>query len=483
MACFRRNMRSRKTKVAIVGTGTAGLNARRKVAIHTDDYLVMDGGELGTSCAREGCMPSKDLLHEAHRAFQGRKFFEDNKLDFSKDILIATPGILRNIRRRRNRFVDTVLESMQEWTCKHFIAKNAEFIDPQTLDLGDEQIEAEHIILATGSRPVIPNEWTPYHSFLMTSDSVFELKQLPQRIAVIGLGAVGLELAQALARLGVEVHAFQVDEGIGGLEDSQAQHLAEQIFSREFAIHNHRARPLRSSGHSLRLSTAHDEIEVDKVLIAVGRKPHVVGLGLARLGKPLDENGLPALGEGGLHVKGSNVYIIGDANDERPVLHEARFDAECAVDMIFRKEDRMCPRPPRLSILFTDPQICLVGTPVELLTKRSQNYVPLSVSLEKSGRSLIENDGDGIIQMYFDKQSGCILGAELLCRGAEHLGHLLALSIQRSITAEQLLDMPFYHPTVEEALRNILSRFVRQYPQQQKDHVSSLDMPQSLVTP
>ncbi len=469
-------MKKRKTEVAIVGAGTAGLNARRKVATRTDDYLVIDGGELGTTCAREGCMPSKDLLAEANAAYYFKKFQSEYDFAASDSPHRALPAILKKIRRRRDEFVDSVLESMSGWARTHFIAKDAEFLDANTLSLGDEIIEAEHIIVATGSRPHIPQEWKDFSKWVLTSDSLFELTALPRRIAVVGLGTVGLELAQALARLGVEVHGFSAERGIGHIESPQLQRLAEETFAKEFHLHLERATPRTLQGNVLELLSGSESLEFEKVLLAVGRQPNVGSLNLARLGLPLDSNGMPPLGENGLHVKGTSIYIIGDANSERPVLHEARFEAEAAVDMIFRSQDKITLRPPKLEILFTDPQICRVGLSLSEITNRNLSYETLSVSLEKSGRALIENDGVGMIEVYIERESGKILGAELLCRAAEHLGHLLALSIQKELTAYDLLEMPFYHPTLEESLRNIVSRFAGQYPKKQTDSVSSLEI-------
>ena len=194
----------REVEVAIIGAGSAGLAARREVAKVTDNYVVIEAGALGTTCARVGCMPSKVLIQAAND-FERRKQMAEEGILGSEQLRIDTKQVMAHVRKLRDRFVRAVKNDMNDWVQTHLIQKRATFVDRNTLDLGDEKIRAKKIIIATGSRPILPKAWEPYKSHLINTDQFFEQEDLPGSVAIIGLGVIGLELGQALHRLGVRV--------------------------------------------------------------------------------------------------------------------------------------------------------------------------------------------------------------------------------------------------------------------------------------
>ena len=140
---------TKKYDVAIIGAGTAGLTAQAEIAKHTDNYVVIDGGTLGTTCARVGCMPSKSLIAIA-KAYHSQQGIEDLNLENTKAASPDYAKIMRRVRHLRDKFVGGVERDMQSWKDR-LIRKHARFIDPNTLDLGDETVHADKIIIATGS--------------------------------------------------------------------------------------------------------------------------------------------------------------------------------------------------------------------------------------------------------------------------------------------------------------------------------------------
>jgi pyruvate/2-oxoglutarate dehydrogenase complex dihydrolipoamide dehydrogenase (E3) component len=271
----------------------AGLSARAEVAKLTDNYVVIDGGALGTTCARVGCMPSKALIQVANDFHRRRKFAEQGILGAS-DLSVDRAKALAHVRRLRDAFVRGVRDSMKSWQYKQFISKHARFEDRQTLDLGDEKVQADRIIIATGSRPVRPKAWQPFDNYLLDTDSLFEQPTFPDRMAVLGLGPVGAEMGFALARLGVEVVAISLDKAIGGLSDPELQHYAAALTSQEMDTMFAAAEPIGPVEHGFAVAAGEREWEVDKVLLALGRAPNLVGLGLDQLGIDLDDQGRPS---------------------------------------------------------------------------------------------------------------------------------------------------------------------------------------------
>src|SRR5574340_1311327 len=194
----------RKVDVAIIGAGSAGLTATSTVRRYTDSFVLIDGGELGTTCARVGCMPSKVAIQVAEDLHR-RTVFEREGIAGGDALSVDVPVALEHVRDLRDVFVDQVLATSIDQMGDEFIEANARFLEPTLLEVGDARIRAKKIIIATGSTPTVPRAWEAFGDRIVTTDTFFELDDLPQSVAVIGLGVIGLELGQTLQRLGVKV--------------------------------------------------------------------------------------------------------------------------------------------------------------------------------------------------------------------------------------------------------------------------------------
>ena len=166
--------------VAIIGAGSAGLAARREVAKKTDNYVVIDGGKLGTTCARVGCMPSKVLIEVAN-TFYKRHSFDKMGIKKSDSLTIDQKEVMKHVRSLRDRFVRSVIGGLEEWKSDKLIQKYARFIDENTLSLGDEIIKADNIIIAAGSSPIIPKAWEEYQDYFISTDDFFEMEEVPKK--------------------------------------------------------------------------------------------------------------------------------------------------------------------------------------------------------------------------------------------------------------------------------------------------------------
>jgi dihydrolipoamide dehydrogenase len=458
----------RKVKVAIIGAGTAGLSARKEVAKLTDDYVVIDDGPLGTTCARVGCMPSKVLIQVAND-FHRRHQFALEGIHGGESLQLCQREVMAHVRRWRDRFVQSVVGSFESWQDK-LVCQRARFVSSQVLQVGEEQIEAEAIIVATGSKSIIPQSWADFQHRFLTSESIFEQKEFPKSLCVIGLGAIGIELGQALTRLGVNVEAVTLGKSIGGLSDPQIQDYALKIFRREFSINIHGVKNLREEQNQLWIETDTGTIRAEQALVSMGRRPRLEGLGLDKLGLKLDEKNQPDLEPGTFQVKGEPIFIVGDVNGQRPVLHEATDEGRIAGYNAVRigQEPECFQRRVALTIVFCEPQIALVGRTYQELKQNEIDFVTGKVCFEGYGRAIVKLKEFGLIHIYAERDSGCILGAELFCPDAEHLAHQLAWVISLKLTVNQVLALPFYHPVMEEGLRTALrdaaSQIVTQHP-------------------
>ncbi len=190
----------------IIGAGTAGLAALREVRKRTDRYLIVNEGPWGTTCARVGCMPSKALI-EAANAFHRRHAFEAFGLRGAEGLTADIAAVLQRVRALRDQFVAGALQATDTLGAAR-MAGRATVLGPNAVDIDGTPYATRSIIIATGSRPRVPDEWLAFGDRILTTDTLFEQPTLGPRVAVIGMGVIGVEIAQALARLGIEVAAF-----------------------------------------------------------------------------------------------------------------------------------------------------------------------------------------------------------------------------------------------------------------------------------
>lgn len=453
-------MKQIEVDVAIIGTGTAGMAAYRSALKHTDRVVVIEGGAYGTTCARVGCMPSKLLIAAAEAAHSVQ---EANRFG----IQVSPPkidgqAVMARVRNERDRFVGFVLESVESFDSAHRVVGYARFLDGHTLQVDEHtHITAKTVVIATGSSPVVPPVLAELGDRLILNDHVFDWEDLPESVAVVGPGVIGLELGQALHRLGVRVKLFGHSQRVSHLTDPDLQAEARHIFGTEF--------PLELSTTLLKATRTAQGVELvyrnrageEKtetfayILAATGRRPNIGRLGLNLTGLELQANGLPVFDRLTMQCGDSHIFIAGDANHDLAVLHEAADEGQIAGrNAALYPQVQPGHRRTPLGIVFSDPQVALVGDLHAHLTPDS--FVTGRVSFTNQGRSRVMLKNQGALHVYADKQTGRLLGAEMIGPRAEHLAHLLSWAHQQALTIAQMLAMPFYHPVVEEGLRTAL---------------------------
>lgn len=443
-----------KFDVIIIGAGSAGLSALREVRKHTDNFIVINDGPWGTTCARVGCMPSK-LLIEAANAFHRRVSFNEFGITGADQLRLDDKQVMQRLRRLRDNFVSSTLRATNELG-ERAISGRARILSPDQVVVNGEKFNAHKIIIATGSRPIIPANWPELGKRLLTTDTLFELDTLPKNIAVIGMGAVGLEMAQALSRLGVYVTGFGSRDSVGGISDPFINQKAVELLKKEFPLYlGERASvAINPDNHSISVRTENVEVKVDSILAALGRQPNIDDIGLDTLGVSLDERGMPSINPATLQIEDLPIFLVGDANRRFPLLHEAADDGHIAGLNATMDKLTCFERRVPLAIIFTDPNIAVVGQSFHSL--KPENIVMGEVSFSNQGRARSAQSNYGALRIYAAANSGQLLGAEMCAPAGEHFAHLLALAISQSLNVWDLLRMPFYHPVLEEGLRTAL---------------------------
>ncbi|MFO7993570.1 MAG: dihydrolipoyl dehydrogenase, partial [Marinobacter sp.] len=415
------------------------------------------------TCARVGCMPSKlliaaaDSVHHLHKA----PMFGVHP----GEVRVDGKAVMERVRSERDRFVSFVLEAVEGFPEEHRVRGHARFLSPHRIIVGNKlEIEAGRVVIATGSRPNIPGFLKDAKDRLIVNDDIFEWEDLPESVAVFGPGIIGLELGQALHRLGVRVRMFGVSGGVGPLQEDAIRKYALKSFNEEFPLDaDSKVGSVERTvdGVSIRFQDP-DRGEVtetfDYLLAATGRRPNVDGLDIQNADIAQDDRGSPLFDHHTLQCGDSHIFIAGDANNEAPLLHEAADEGRIAGDNAARYPDvRAGLRRVPLGIVFTDPQIATVGMTLKEVDERCKGcYAVGEVSFEGQGRSRVIGANKGLLHLYGERGSGLFLGAEMFGPAAEHIGHLLAWAVQNRMTVSEMLDMPFYHPVIEEGLRTAL---------------------------
>jgi dihydrolipoamide dehydrogenase len=456
-------MKMIRTEVAVIGAGTSGMTGYRAAKAGGKQTLLIEGNVYGTTCARVGCMPSKLLISaaDAAHAMLAAPVFGVHP----GEVRIDGKAVMARVRSERDRFVGFVVAGVDAYPEEDKIHGHARFLGPNQLQIDDHTlIEAERFVIATGSTAIVPDEWRLAGPRVITSDAVFDWDDLPESVAVAGTGVIGLELGQALHRLGVRVTVFGRGGSVAQLSDPDVLDVARSVMLEELDV-RFKTRVVQVAPQGDGLSVTSEDTNGDRqtehfayLLSAIGRRPNVHKLGLEHTGLVRDHHGIPLYDKQTMQCGTSAIFIAGDANDERPLLPEAADQGRIAGDNAARwPEVRPGLRRTPLTIAFTEPQIATAGASyAELCITHAGRFAVGKVSFHNQGRSRVMLQNRGTLRVYAEFRSGRFLGAEMVGPRAEHIGHLLSWAVQARLTVDAMLDMPFYHPVVEEGVRTAL---------------------------
>lgn len=452
--------------IIIIGAGTAGIAAYKEAVKHTQNILIINDGPWDTTCARVGCMPSKILISSANRMHDMQ---HAALLGLNATVKIDTSKVMQHVQELRNRFTKATLKDVDSWNPEHKLSGHAEFINANTVQVNNQTYQAKNFILAVGTTPNIDKKLKEkLGDQLISTDDIFELEKLPESLAVIGSGVIAVELAQAMHRLGVKTHIFARSRKIGILSSPALQRLAQDELSKELNIH-FEALPNEYNKTEVGITLSYEEnsqqyhLNVDYVLSATGRKSLLNTLHLEQIDPSFNDLQNLPIDPKTKQLSDYPIYIVGDAYTNTPIQHEAAHEGKYAVKNImeFGKAADLKTLSP-LGIVFSSPEMATVGQSYKMLIDKKTEFVTGYIDYAKQGRAMVNAKNQGAAEVYVDIKTRRILGSELFCHEAEHLAHLLAWALDERLTIDDLLDKPYYHPTIEEGLRTALKHARRQ---------------------
>ena len=444
--------------VLVLGGGTAG-TAAAKAAVQAGAKTAMfNRGELGGLCILRGCMPTKTMLHAGHLRHEAE---HHRTPGIGHQSLTADFGeVMRNKDAKVARFKRAKIAGIEKGGYD-VIDAHVKFAGKDTVEANGEVYRfAKGAVIATGSVvsvPPIPGiEDVPY----WTSDDVMALTERPESVVVIGSGAIGLELAQFLARMGTRVELISrrpvfADQGPRVVEQMAAALEHEPNFTNH-APGTPKSIARSSTGVAVEVEreSGTELVEARHLLVATGRRAAVDDLDLAVAGIEMDGKRVKA--DSQMRTTHPNVFVAGDATGDRLLLHVANWEGHAAgqgaagVDGVTPVERRL-----HMTAVFTDPPLATVGLTEEDARARGLDVVTAEALLQETGRAITMDFANGVVRLVATKERGEILGAQILGPRADDIIHIVSAVMHYRGTASDMLAMPWYHPTLSEVLLSL----------------------------
>ena len=448
-----------KFDLAIIGGGPAGYTAAEKAGKAGLSVILFEKNSLGGVCLNEGCIPTKTLLYSAKTY--------DNALHASKYAVSASDVTfdLSKIIARKNKVVrKLVLGIKAKLTGANVTIKQGEaFIEDAThVRCGDEVFECSNMIVCTGSETFIPPVKGLETVEYWTHRDALDCKEKPESLVIVGGGVIGMEFAAFYNSLGVKVTVFEMMDEILGAMDKELSAMLRAEYAKRgitFMLSTKVTEVASASEGSVVVSYEQGEtsgqVEAEKLMRSVGRRPVTVGFGLENLNLEMTERRCIKVNDK-MQSSVANVYVCGDLNGVSLLAHTAVREAEVAVNTITGKEDRMSYRAIP-GVVYTNPEIAGVGMSEEQLKASGVEYDTKKLPMAFSGRFVAENEGvNGVCKLLVGKD-GKLLGAHVLGNPASEIITLAGMAIELGITTEEWERVVFPHPTVCEIFKEAIS--------------------------
>lgn len=441
--------------VVIIGAGPGGYVAAIRAAQLGFDVACIEREEaLGGTCVRVGCIPSKALLVSSERFREAREDLGEHG--------IGVDGLeldLGAMMARKDRVVKansdgvTFLLKKNGVTCYQ---GSAEIVAPGRVVIrdGETMVEAEHTVIATGSRVAPLSGIEPDGDRIVTSSEALAFSEVPEHLAVIGAGYIGLELGLVWHRLGARVTVLEYLERIlPGMDAEIAGEALKAFKKRGLEFHlGARVTGARTSGNRVSVEVeGADKITCDRLLLAVGRLPNTDGLGLERLGVEVGERGQIEVDER-FRTSVPGIYAIGDVVRGPMLAHKAEEEGVALAEWLKTGVGRVnyAAIP---GIVYTEPEIAAVGQTEERLKEEGVSYRKGSFPFSANGRARTEGVVEGRVKILAHAETDRILGVHIIGAGASDLIAEAVMAIEFGASAEDIARSVHAHPTLAEAVK------------------------------
>jgi dihydrolipoamide dehydrogenase len=465
-------MDTRNTTLLVVGGGPGGYVAAIRAAQLGIDTTLVEGTALGGTCLNVGCIPSKALIHAAEAFEQAAHWATGEsrlgiRVDGPRIDLAQTVRWKDSVVARLTGGVGALLKK----NGVHVVKGWARIIDGKTVEVveaGSEpdasgaealRISCEHLLLAAGSDAVaLPG--MPFGGRVISSTDALSLSEVPRRLVVVGAGYIGLELGMAYRKLGSEVTVVEaLDRVLPAYDAELAKPVAGALQKRGVTVHlGHVVQGLAEGGGGLVVKDPEGRaltLEADRILVAVGRRPHVEGWGLETL--LLDRAGRAVKVDDTCRTSMRNVWAIGDLTGEPMLAHRAMAQGEMVAEIIAGRPRRFAPAAIP-AVCFTDPEVVVVGLDPLQAASAGHEVLQAQFPFAANGRAMTLEASEGFVRVVARKDSHQILGWQAVGKGVSELAAAFSQSIEMGARLEDIAGTIHAHPTLGEAVQEAALR-------------------------
>ncbi len=440
--------------LVVIGAGSAGYAAARTASALGAKVALVDKGPLGGLCILWGCMPSKALLRSgevAHMIREARLWGVE-----TGDVRLNFQAIMARKDRLIKGFADYRIQQIRELPRTELILGHARFVGPDRVMVGDRELHAEHVIIATGSVPLVPPIPGLAEAGYILSDEALRLTVPPRSMLVIGGGVIAVELGQFYARMGARVTLVEVAPHLLPREDLDVSEALEEALQREgiaLVLGVKIVRALSRNGRKVLVverAEGTSELVADEVFVATGRAPNVTGLDLeaaqvAMVGRRIRINEF-------MQTSNPWIYAAGDAWGGSFLVHLAIAEGEVAARNAVEHSKEAMDYRVVPNAVFTDPNVARVGPTEQECSLQGRDVVVATYPFSEHGKAEVMGGTalSGFVKLIADARSGEILGAQAVGPEAADLIHELVAVISLHGTIEQFAKIPHIHPTLSE---------------------------------
>ncbi len=450
--------------VIVIGSGPGGYVAAIRCAqLGMKTAIVERYPTLGGTCLNVGCIPSKALLDSSEHYYAAKHHFKTHGIEV-KELKVNLPQMIR----RKNQVVlenNKGIEFLMKKNRIEVYHGHASFVTPKRIQIAQSDgrsiaLEGRNIIIATGSKPIVPAHFNYDKKRVITSTEALNIEQLPKNMLIVGGGVIGLELGSVYARLGTEVSVVEyMDRILPTMDIDCSRELSKSLkaLGMQFYL-RHAVTEVAPSSKSVRaVAQSRDDasktmsFDVDYCLVAIGRRPYTEGLGLENIGLALDEKGRIPVNER-LETAVAGVYAIGDVVRGAMLAHKAEEEGVFVAEVLAGQKPHihyhLIP-----NVVYTWPEVAGVGYTEDELKEKGVPYKTGKFPFRALGRARASMDLDGMAKVLAHAETDEILGVHIVgARAADMIAEAVALMEFRA-SAEDAARMSHAHPTYTEAFR------------------------------
>lgn len=443
-------MKREQCKVLIIGAGPGGYVCGIRAGQLGLDTIVVEGEKPGGTCLNVGCIPSKALIHAADEFHKAKTFQGDNKLGISLQNAAIDFAKTQKWKDGIVTKLNTGVTGLLKKAKTRLIQGKASIIDGKTVKVatkdGDQIIECEHLVLATGSSPMELAS-LPFGDHVISSTEALSLKDVPNDLAIVGGGYIGLEIGTAMAKLGANVSIVEMDQQILPQYDSDlVKPVTDRLKKLGVTLHlGAKAEGVTPDG-ALKISASEgtQDIPADKILVTIGRAPNIKGFGVEDLDLNMDGRHIAINDVCATSMR--NVFAIGDITGDPMLAHRAMAQGVIVAEHIAGKpsvwDKRAVP-----AVCFTDPEIVTVGQFPSTETKTA------TFPFAANGRAMTMEREDGFVRVVYDTETELVLGLQAVGQGVSELAGEFALAMEMCATLTDIADTIHAHPTLGETVQ------------------------------